>query len=233
MAAATEPLLMTVEQYRQLPDREDVIQELHWGMVVTLSRPKMSHAKLQSRLVRLLRPKAEHLGVVESEVAFKHKFRNPRKSCPLPFERSTGVLGSGPETRDRQHHKSRWRPNGLSYGRPHSAFDVPQPSGCIRDFRYLRERHGSKRNDRDRVLPVFWRIVRPDQDERFDYRPERSILGDHQQDAWAVVPFVQKRCKVTWHRTLVVADQNPTFGGSAAQYSHVVKAHRVGRFART
>src|ERR1022692_4136213 len=71
MAAATEPLLMTVEQYRQLPDREDVIQELHWGMVVTLSRPKMSHAKLQSRLVRLLRPKAEHLGVVESEVAFR------------------------------------------------------------------------------------------------------------------------------------------------------------------
>src|ERR1022692_2952781 len=51
MAAATEPLLMTVEQYRQLPDREDVIQELHWGMVVTLSRPKMRHAKLQSRLV--------------------------------------------------------------------------------------------------------------------------------------------------------------------------------------
>jgi Uma2 family endonuclease len=71
MAAATEPLLMTVEQYRQLPDRDDVIQELHWGMVVTLSRPKMSHAKLQSRLVRLLRPKAEHLGVVESEVAFR------------------------------------------------------------------------------------------------------------------------------------------------------------------
>src|ERR1019366_678110 len=67
MAAATEPLLMTVEQYRQLPDREDVIQELHWGMVVTLSRPKMKHAKLQSRLVRLLRPKAEHLGVVETE----------------------------------------------------------------------------------------------------------------------------------------------------------------------
>src|ERR1035441_7055711 len=71
MAAATEPLLMTVEQYRQLPDREDVIQELHWGMVVTLSRPKMRHAKLQSRLVRLLRPKAEHMGVVESEVAFR------------------------------------------------------------------------------------------------------------------------------------------------------------------
>lgn len=71
MAAVAEPLLMTVEQYRELPQREDVIQELHWGQVVTLTRPKMKHAKLQSRLVRLLRPKAEHLGVVESEVAFR------------------------------------------------------------------------------------------------------------------------------------------------------------------
>jgi len=71
MAVAAEPLLMTVDQYRQLPDREDVVQELHWGMVVTMSRPKMRHAKLQSRLARLLRPKAEHLGVVETEVAFR------------------------------------------------------------------------------------------------------------------------------------------------------------------
>lgn len=71
MAAAAEPLLMTVEQYHALPPRADVITELHWGQVVTLTRPKMRHAKLQSRLVRLLRPKAEHLGVVESEVAFR------------------------------------------------------------------------------------------------------------------------------------------------------------------
>lgn len=71
MAAAAEPLLMTVQQYRELPQREDIIRELHWGQVVALTRPKMKHAKLQSRLVRLLRPKAEHLGVVESEVAFR------------------------------------------------------------------------------------------------------------------------------------------------------------------
>jgi Uma2 family endonuclease len=71
MAAAAEPLMITVEQYRELPQLDDVIQELHWGQVVTLTRSKMKHAKLQSRLVRLLRPKAEHLGVVESEVAFR------------------------------------------------------------------------------------------------------------------------------------------------------------------
>jgi Uma2 family endonuclease len=71
MAAAAEPLLMTVEQYRQLPARGDVIQELHWGQAITLTRPKASHIKLQSRLVRLLRPKAEHLGYVESELPFR------------------------------------------------------------------------------------------------------------------------------------------------------------------
>ncbi|MGA3042101.1 MAG: Uma2 family endonuclease [Bryobacteraceae bacterium] len=71
MAAAAEPLLMTVDEYRQLPDREDVIQELHWGMVVTMCRPKMKHAKLQFRLVELLRPKAGRLGIIAAEVAFR------------------------------------------------------------------------------------------------------------------------------------------------------------------
>ena len=62
---------MTVEQYRQLPGRDDTIQELHWGMVVSLTRPKMRHAKLQARLARLLRPKSEAWGIVETEVAFR------------------------------------------------------------------------------------------------------------------------------------------------------------------
>lgn len=67
MAAIAEPLLMTVEQYHRIPECEDVVQELHWGQVITLTRPKARHVKLQSRLVRLLRPRAEHLGYVESE----------------------------------------------------------------------------------------------------------------------------------------------------------------------
>lgn len=71
MAAAVEPLLMTVTQYRALPQREDIRQELHGGLLVAMTRPKMKHARLQSRLVRLLRPRCEHLGVVEMEVAFR------------------------------------------------------------------------------------------------------------------------------------------------------------------
>lgn len=71
MAAVAEPLLMTVEQYRELPEREDVIQELHWGQVVNLSHPKMGHTRLQHRLIELLRPMAEAKGVVASEFPFR------------------------------------------------------------------------------------------------------------------------------------------------------------------
>ena len=71
MAAAVEPLLMTVAQYRALPQREDLLFELHGGRLVTTTRPNMKHARLQSRLARLLRPHCEHLGIVETEVAFR------------------------------------------------------------------------------------------------------------------------------------------------------------------
>jgi Uma2 family endonuclease len=71
MAALAEPLLLTVEQYRQLPAGETIFQELHWGQVVTLTRPKMRHTKLQYRLVELLRPMAGSHGIVAAEVPFR------------------------------------------------------------------------------------------------------------------------------------------------------------------
>lgn len=71
MAAVAEPLLMTVEQYRDLPQSTEVVQELHWGQVVTLTRPKMRHTKLQYRLVELLRSRVGLQGIVASEVPFR------------------------------------------------------------------------------------------------------------------------------------------------------------------
>jgi Uma2 family endonuclease len=71
MAAAAEPMLMTVEQYRALPSRDDVIRELHWGQVVALTFPKKAHTKLQSRLLDLLRPRAEAMGLVAVEFPFR------------------------------------------------------------------------------------------------------------------------------------------------------------------
>jgi Uma2 family endonuclease len=85
MAAAAEPLLMTVEQYRQLPERADVMQELHWGQVVTLTRPKMRHTKLQHRLVEALGPRAARLGVVAAEVPFRALPEYDLRSADVAF----------------------------------------------------------------------------------------------------------------------------------------------------
>jgi Uma2 family endonuclease len=62
---------MTVEQYRELPARDETIEELHRGTLVSLPRPPIGHSKLQARLARLLHPKLETSGVVETEVAFR------------------------------------------------------------------------------------------------------------------------------------------------------------------
>ncbi|MGA2592476.1 MAG: Uma2 family endonuclease [Bryobacteraceae bacterium] len=66
------PALMTVEQFQALPpDDGPYAHELHHGEVVTMTRPKSKHFKLQTRLAYLLRPRAAHLGIVEIEVPFR------------------------------------------------------------------------------------------------------------------------------------------------------------------
>ena len=71
MAALSEPLLMTVEQFQALPERYDVLEELHWGCLITLSRPKPWHIKLQIRMVDLLRPLSAEAGYVITELPFR------------------------------------------------------------------------------------------------------------------------------------------------------------------
>jgi Uma2 family endonuclease len=63
---------MTVEQFRELPlDRGPWLHELHYGEVVTSTRPKSGQYKLQTRLAHLLEPKARDLGVVGIEMPFR------------------------------------------------------------------------------------------------------------------------------------------------------------------
>ncbi|MGA2135883.1 MAG: Uma2 family endonuclease [Bryobacteraceae bacterium] len=63
---------MTAAEFQELPLDDSPYQyELHHGEVVTMSRPKSRHFKLQVRLTQLLRPTAEHLGIVELEVPFR------------------------------------------------------------------------------------------------------------------------------------------------------------------
>jgi len=69
---ATLPALMTVEQFQELPlDRGPVMHELHHGEVITLTRPKAKHYRLQKRLERLLEARAGNLGVVGIELPFR------------------------------------------------------------------------------------------------------------------------------------------------------------------
>jgi Uma2 family endonuclease len=63
---------MTVEQFQELPlDRGPVVHELHHGEVVTVTRPKAKHYRLQKRLERLLETRAGNLGVVGIEMPFR------------------------------------------------------------------------------------------------------------------------------------------------------------------
>jgi Uma2 family endonuclease len=63
---------MTVEQFQELPlDKGPVVHELHHGEVVTLTRPKAKHYRLQKRLERLLENRAGNLGVVGIEMPFR------------------------------------------------------------------------------------------------------------------------------------------------------------------
>jgi Uma2 family endonuclease len=71
MAAHPKPWLMTVEEYYDLPERDDVIVELHWGSLVELSRPKYWHVKLQKHIARLLEARSGPEWSVVVELPFR------------------------------------------------------------------------------------------------------------------------------------------------------------------
>lgn len=70
---AANPLpLMTVEEFRELPEPVgDYDYELHFGKLVAVTRPKLKHYVLQSRLRDLLRPVAPPGSFVDTELAFR------------------------------------------------------------------------------------------------------------------------------------------------------------------
>ncbi len=69
--ADTTTHLMTVEEFRQLPETGPFYYELRHGELVQVTRPKLKHTKIQRRLRQLLEPIAGDAGIVETEVAFR------------------------------------------------------------------------------------------------------------------------------------------------------------------
>jgi Uma2 family endonuclease len=119
---STVPTLMTVEEFQALPpDKGEFVHELHHGEIVTMTRPKSRHFKLQMRLASLLRPKAGHLGIVEIEVPFR--------AVPQFDLRAADVVFVS---------RARWDsvdPDDNLRGAPELAIEVKSPSNSWRELR--------------------------------------------------------------------------------------------------
>jgi Uma2 family endonuclease len=120
MAALGEPLLMTVAQFDQLPEREDVLEELHWGHLVTLSRPKGWHVKLQVTLADLLRPLSADWGHVITELPFRTIAEYDLRAADVAFVS-----------------KARWEivNDGYLAGAPELVIEILSPSNTKRQIR--------------------------------------------------------------------------------------------------
>jgi Uma2 family endonuclease len=68
---ATTSALMTVEQFRALPEPTGGYYELHHGVPVAMTFPKHKHWRIQHRLVRLLEAISSGRGVIGSEFGFR------------------------------------------------------------------------------------------------------------------------------------------------------------------
>jgi Uma2 family endonuclease len=68
---ATTTGLMTVEQYRELPETGPFYYELRRGELVEVSRPKLRHIRIQRRIRRLLDAAFGQHGIVENELPFR------------------------------------------------------------------------------------------------------------------------------------------------------------------
>jgi Uma2 family endonuclease len=119
---AALPQLISVEQFRQLPEGE-YQYELHHGEVVALTRPRARHLELQHRLLMLLSPRLAAFGAVRIEYPYR----------PLPeFElRAADVAAIS---------RSRWDaidPDDNLHGAPELVIEVKSPSNTERQLREL------------------------------------------------------------------------------------------------
>jgi Uma2 family endonuclease len=111
---AALPNLITVEQFRLLPDGGNYCYELRHGEVVAMTRPKAGHWQLQRRLERLFQPKLASFGEVAVEV--------PYRAVPEFDLRAADVAVIS---------SVRWdaiEPEGDLYGAPELVIEVISPS---------------------------------------------------------------------------------------------------------
>jgi Uma2 family endonuclease len=120
---AALPNLITVAQFRELPEGGEYAYELHHGEVVALTRPKIRHTKMQLRLSRLLELKLKLFGEIIIELPY----------CPLAeFEvRAADVAVIS---------QSRWDAgdsDGYLMGAPDLVIEVRSPSNTRKQLQEL------------------------------------------------------------------------------------------------
>jgi len=117
---AALPQLISVEQFRQLPEGE-YQYELHHGEVVAMTRPKQRHINLQLRLSRLLEVMLKSFGEVTIEVPYR-----PFPQFEMRVADVAAVL------------RERWDaidPDDNLYGTPELVIEVKSPSNTERQLR--------------------------------------------------------------------------------------------------
>jgi Uma2 family endonuclease len=119
---AALPQLITVEEFRQLPEGE-LQHELHFGEVVAMARPTEGHSDLQHRLLMLLSPLLAEFGVVRVEYPYR----------PLPeFELRAADVAVVSHARRRE-----TSPKNNLRGAPDLVIEVKSPSNTERQLREL------------------------------------------------------------------------------------------------
>ena len=119
---AALPQLISVEQFRQLPEGE-YEYELHHGEVVAMTRPRSGHVELQYRMLTLLGSWLTAFGAVRTEYPYR----------PFP-EFDVRVADVAAISRER------WEavdPDDNLYGTPELVIEVRSPSNTERQLREL------------------------------------------------------------------------------------------------
>jgi Uma2 family endonuclease len=84
--AATTSHLMTVEEFRKLPeDSGPVYYELRHGELVPVTRPKLKHTLIQRKLRRLLEQWADAQSFVDTEVPFRAVAEHDLRSADVAY----------------------------------------------------------------------------------------------------------------------------------------------------
>jgi len=117
---AALPDLMTVAQFRELPDNGPYIYELHHGEVVAVTRPKPWHLHRQHRLMRLLSPKLSGFELFV-ELAFRAVPEFDIRSADV------GAISSERWTKARQ--------DDDVFGAPELVIEVKSPSNTTKELR--------------------------------------------------------------------------------------------------